>query len=99
MDTVAAGAGRQQAHELALGRLQRSVRHVVDEADGDNTIALAPPEELVVLAQVGRRQRRADDKSVFVEQKRHAGPVLFTPPLAAAGPRRSLASAPDRYPR
>ena len=49
-------AACQQARELAFGRLQRRVRHVVDEADREHRVGgLAARTESIGLAQLRRR--------------------------------------------
>ena len=47
---MSAGGCLQQAHELAFGRLQRRIRHVVDEPDREVHIGMLRTAEFILFA-------------------------------------------------
>jgi hypothetical protein len=99
-NAVIAGGSGQKPHELPFRRLQRAIRHVVDEPDREHAIGrFLTVVELIGLAHLRRRQRGADNQSTPVVQKGHAWLDRFIPPLQAAGVLRRLARGPGRYPR
>ncbi|MET4824177.1 hypothetical protein ABH972_001766 [Bradyrhizobium ottawaense] len=67
MEADAARTGRRlkQLQELTLGRLQRRIRHVVDEPDRELSAVIA--REIAL----GRHQRRARYDLIPVDQDRH----------------------------
>ncbi len=67
MDASVASGRLQQARELPLGRLQRRIRHVVDQADCQDLAIFRLPFEFIGLAQLRGHQRGADDTPRFVE--------------------------------
>jgi hypothetical protein len=73
MNPGVAGGSSQQPHELALGRLQGAVRHIVDESDREHRVSgVLPATEFRELAQLRRCETGAYDQPMFVEQDGHA---------------------------
>jgi len=74
MDTAVARGRLQKLGKLPFGRLQRRVRHVVDEADREYFVGrLAAGSDLVGVAARGSDGRGPDNSPMFVEQHGHAG--------------------------
>ncbi len=95
-DLIVGGGRLQQAHELTLGRLQRRVRHIVDEPDRENRIGIAPAVKFLGLARLDGRKAGTDDEPVFVEQQGHAWPGRSIPRPRAADAGRLRSRAPGQ---
>src|SRR6202035_2675227 len=93
-DLIVAGGRLQQAHELTLGRLQRRVRHVVDQPDGENRIGIPPAVKFLRLARLDGREAGLEDEPVFVERQGHAWPGRSIPRPRAADAGRLRSPAP-----
>src|ERR1700675_4741692 len=71
-DLIVAGGRLQQAHELTLGRLQRRVRHVVDQPDGENGIGIPPAVKFLRLARLDGRTDGTEYNPVVGEEGGYA---------------------------
>ena len=73
-DAVVAGGRFEKSDELALGCLQRRVRHVVDKADSQDRIGRALSAiEFTDGTRLPGRQSGADRQRMLLEQDAHPG--------------------------
>src|SRR5579863_1367723 len=78
IDANVSGGLPQQPHELAFRRLQRAVRHVVDEPDREVDIDILRMVKFILSPLLRRHEARTDDQPAFFQQERHVKRVLIS---------------------
>ena len=86
IDANVAGGLPQQAHELTFGRLQRGVRHIVDEADREIDVDVFRVTEFILAPLLRRYEAGTDDQSPLFQQDGHVALGQFIPRPEAARP-------------
>ena len=83
IDADVSGCLPQQPHELTFGRLQRGVRHIVDEPDREIDVNVFRMAVLVFSPLLRRDKTGADDQSPLFQQDVHVAsraPIPSNPP-------------------
>jgi hypothetical protein len=94
IDGTIPGSRFQEFNELPFCRLQRRVRHIVDQPDGEHRVCISTIAGFIGFAKLPRGQRRTGNPPMFVKDEGHAdSPGLFRrfqPGVVGAGMRQRL---------